>query len=46
MERRAKYLGLDAPTRKVVEVITADQIEARIAELECELAANDPADTG
>ena len=46
MERRAKYLGLDAPTRKGVEVITADQIEARIAELERELAANDPADTG
>jgi len=38
MERRAKYLGLDAPARKQVEVITDDVIEANIARLEAELA--------
>ena len=46
MERRARYLGLDAPTRSRVEVITADVIESEIARLEGELSANDPANTG
>src|ERR1039457_2641713 len=39
MERRAKYLGIDAPTRSRVEVITADVIESEIARLEGQLAA-------
>jgi hypothetical protein len=34
-ERRAKYLGLDAPTR--VEAITIDSIDAEIAKLAAEL---------
>lgn len=42
MERRAKLLGLDAPTRKVVNVITEDLVDAEIKRLEAELAANDP----
>ena len=48
MERRAKYLGIDAPTRSRVEVITADVIESEIARLEGQLAANDrdTADSG
>jgi hypothetical protein len=46
MERRAKYLGLDAPSRSRVEVITADMVESQIAELEAQLALNDPAHTG
>jgi hypothetical protein len=43
MERRAKLLGLDAPARSRVEVITSDMIEAQIADLEAQLAVNDPA---
>lgn len=37
MERRAKYLGLDAPARKQVETITVEQIDAEIARLETQL---------
>jgi hypothetical protein len=37
-ERRAKYLGLDAPTK--VEAITVDAIDAEIARLAAELEAN------
>lgn len=37
-ERRAKYLGLDAPTK--VEAITIDAIDHAIAELAAELEAN------
>lgn len=39
-ERRAKLRGLDAPTRKIVEVITEDVIDAELRRLESELAAN------
>lgn len=40
MERRAKYLPLDAPTR--VEVFTLDAIEAEIRRLEAELGCQPP----
>lgn len=46
LERRARIYGYDAPARSRVEVITADMIESQIAELETQLARNDPADTG
>lgn len=46
MERRASLLGLDAPTKRVVNVITEDAIDAAIRELEGELAANDPDSRG
>ena len=39
-ERRAKLLGLDAPTK--VTVITVDEIEAEISRLADELCLNDP----
>lgn len=39
MERRARYEGLDAPTRQVVTVITEDVIDAEIRRLEEKLAA-------
>lgn len=45
MERRSKYLGLDAPAQSRVEVITSDAVEANIARLESELAVNDAAHT-
>ncbi len=41
MERRAKLLGLDAPVRSTVTVITEDLIDAEIARLEAELARLD-----
>jgi hypothetical protein len=41
-ESRRKLKGYDAPSRKQVEVITADMVESHIARLESELAANDP----
>ena len=45
MDRRARLLGLDAPTRTRVEVITEDVIDAAIRDLEAKLAAADaPAD--
>lgn len=40
-ERKARLLGLDAPTRRAVEVITTDQIDAEIARLEAEIAARE-----
>jgi DNA-binding CsgD family transcriptional regulator len=40
-ERRAKLLGLDAPTKVNVRVQTIDELDAEIAELEAELATND-----
>ena len=46
LERRAKIAGYDAPAKSRVEVITADMIESQIAELESQLACNDPANTG
>jgi len=46
LERRAKIFGYDAPAKSRIEVITADMIESQIAELESQLARNDPADTG
>ena len=45
LERRAKITGYDAPAKSRIEVITADMIESQIAELESQLARNDPADT-
>ena len=39
-ESRRKLLGLDAPTRKVVEVITQDVVDAELAQLVQEVAAN------
>lgn len=39
MDRRAKFLGLDAPTRH--EIVTIDEIEQEISRLETELAVND-----
>jgi hypothetical protein len=44
MERRAKLLGLDAPTK--VEVITLDAIEAEIRRLNDELGESDGVDLG
>jgi hypothetical protein len=41
-ESRRKLLGLDAPVRVDAKVFTVDQMDARIAELEALLAANDP----
>jgi hypothetical protein len=41
-DHEAKLCGLYAPSRKQVEVITAEDVEANIARLESELAANDP----
>jgi hypothetical protein len=46
LERRARIFGYDAPAKSRVEVITADMIESQIADLESQLARNDPADTG
>ena len=45
-ESRRKLLGLDAPARSRVEVITSDMIEAQIRELEAQLAVNDPDHSG
>jgi hypothetical protein len=42
MERRARMEGLDAPTKVEAKVLTVDVMEARLAELEAELAADDP----
>jgi transposase len=39
--RRARLLGLDAPTKVDVKVLTVDQMDDRIAELEQLLATND-----
>ncbi|WP_298207514.1 helix-turn-helix domain-containing protein [Ferrimicrobium sp.] len=41
LERLAKLWGLDAPTRKVLEVITESVIDEAIAALEAELRADD-----
>jgi hypothetical protein len=38
MERRSKLMGLDAPVRKVIEVITEDAVTSEIRRLEAELA--------
>lgn len=40
-ERRAKLLGLDAPARVDMKVLTVDMLDARIAELQAQLADND-----
>ena len=39
-ESRRKLLGLDAPTRQMITVVTEDATEAAIRELEAQLAAN------
>lgn len=46
IEKRAKIFGYEAPARSRVEIITPEAIEANIARLESELAANDPAYPG
>jgi P27 family predicted phage terminase small subunit len=46
LERRARITGYDAPAKSRVEVITADMVESQIADLESQLARNDPAGTG
>jgi hypothetical protein len=38
-ERRARLLGLDAPTQHRVNVLSEDAIDAEIARLEAELRA-------
>ena len=43
MDRRAKLLGLDAPTK--TQVITLDYIESEIMRLEAELGDNDDAES-
>ena len=44
-ERRAKLLGLDAPTKSRIEVITDDVAQMLVDQLEAELASlTDPAD--
>jgi hypothetical protein len=40
-ERRARLLGLDAPARTRVEVITEDAVDAAIRQLEREIAGHD-----
>lgn len=42
-ERRSKLLGLDAPARARVEVITEDVVDAELAQLAHEIAENDAA---
>lgn len=46
LKRRAEMYAYDEPPTSRVEIVTADDIEANIARLESELAANDPAGTG
>jgi hypothetical protein len=41
MERRAKYLGLDAPAKTRVEIVPEDAVDAEIKRLEARLADND-----
>lgn len=41
MERRARYEGLDAPTRQTITVITEDMVDNEIRRLEAEVAARD-----
>ncbi len=38
-ERRARLFGLDAPVKRIVEVITAEMIDALIADLDAQTAA-------
>ena len=42
MDRRARLLGLDAPTRRIVEVIDDTTIDREIQRLLEQLAQNDP----
>lgn len=44
MDRRAKLLGLDAPTRRIVDVITRDAFSQAMEELEAEIADLEAAD--
>lgn len=46
IEQRAKIIGYGAPAQSRVEVITADMVESHIADLESQLALNDPANPG
>lgn len=45
-ERRAKLMGLDAPSRQTVTVVTEDVIDAEIARLTAELETTDAASAG
>ena len=46
LERRAKIIGYEAPSRSRVEVVTSDMIEQEIARLEAEVGKLDPAHPG
>jgi len=43
LDRRAKIMGYDAPARSRIEVITEDVLDAALADLEAQVAANDAA---
>jgi hypothetical protein len=45
-ESRRKLKGLDAPSRKLIEIVPPEVIEANIARLEAELAGNDSVHPG
>lgn len=45
-ESRRKLLGIDAPSRSRVEVITGDMIDNEIAKLEAEIARRSASDAG
>jgi hypothetical protein len=42
-DRLARLRGLDAPSKRIVQTITQDQVDIEIARLEKELASNDRA---
>lgn len=46
MDRRARLLGLDAPTRTAITVVTEDVIEAEIRRLEAELGIKNAREGG
>ena len=43
LDRRARILGYDAPSKARIEVVTSDMIEEEIVRLEAELGKHDPA---
>lgn len=45
MDRRSKLLGLDAPTKTSLTVITEDVLDAEIQRLEAEIAAKERTDS-
>jgi hypothetical protein len=46
LERRARIIGYDAPSRSRIEVITSDMIEEKIMQLEAELAGSEAGHPG